>query len=237
MKKLPILFFLLVLPLVVESMYAAGHIGTFKIPEYACGTVYFNDGREETYKWVEIPTKGKLKISVSNEDNKSKKEHIESSDIRCVTLWNENFPEKKATIFRVKCLHDWGKSVKEVHFWGLKMQENSWGRMYMCYSEYGFNKKTGDFETFTLVVDNMPDDPVVLIESRDFQDTRFVGRYFKQKVKKSDIVREGVYGWVKKRLKTIASYFSSKPDIAEQIANGTLTGTDIFYIFDQMGAE
>lgn len=237
MKKLSILFFLMVLPMVVESLFAAVHIGNIKVPEYACGTIYFNDGREETYKWVEIPTKGQDKIGVSNEDNKSKKEHFESKDIRCITFWNENFPEKTTTIFQIKFIYDWGKKEREWNAWGLELQENSWGRMYICYSEYGINKKTGDLETYTITVNNVPDDPMIFIESRDFQDARFVGRYTRHKDRKTGVEKRGVYGWLKKSLKTIASYFSSKPDVAEQIANGTLTGYDLFYIFDQMGAE
>lgn len=92
MKKLTFLFF----ALLAMSTYAQ------QMKTYACGTITYRDGREETYEKVELTCRWQKKIIVKGGTIK-KRMTIPAKDIQCITYWPKKKLKKQVQSFVCRC--------------------------------------------------------------------------------------------------------------------------------------
>lgn len=219
-KKL--LFIILMLPLIV--------MGNPITPKYVSGTIHFLDGHDETYRYVQLPTRIGESLIVSNTDVKQT-QSIPAEDIVSLTVWHTDFPEKKATIYHVafKSIHE--PKSKVSHCWGIPIMGSEWGVIFRLSSRYEIDAKTGDFYTVTVKQNGFGDDAMV-IQCRDFEYAQWGGIVWESYDRKKGEETLAMV-WQSKPEK-MAKIFASNPKISQMVAQKKLLAQDLQYILDEM---
>jgi len=232
MKKISLLFALvLLLATPVKAQQLSAMIKN-AIPNFARGIVHYRDGRQVEYMWVEMPKIGSDKVKVSNDAKHKKTETLDAQDIEKLTVWSDKFPDDQLTLWHIHA--DKSKlpmfKATPVDAWGYPIVASAWGVLFECNASYEIDKKSGKLMR-NIVITYMQGVPFVepvpcYLICKDFENAQFIGRYNEQK-EQFEFAGVG---------KNIAPFFASNPAISKKIASKKLTGKDIQYILDEMAA-
>lgn len=237
MKKIfSLLFLFMTLSVGVNAQIVSLIAGAIKkaVPIYTPGTITYKDGHEVEYMWVELPKSGDVSIKVSNDPKHKKADEIDAAEIYSITYWTEQLPEKKLTLYKLHA--DKSKipfaSTLPVDVWGYPIAASEWGVVFKCNPRYELDKKTGEiqlcYDTRAVQMGNTIHYETVsaccFLLCKDFENAQLIG----------GSLYSDAMNWAALKMKHIAPFFASNPDIEKRIEEKQLSGGDIQYILDEM---
>lgn len=204
------------------------------VPIYTPGVITYKDGHKVEYMWVELPKSGDVSIKVSNDPKHKNADEVDASEIKYITYWSQQFPEKKLTLYK---LHADKSNIPftatmQVEVWGYPIAASEWGIVYKCHPRYELNKKTGEIELCYDVRSVQMGNTVhyetvaasCFLQCKDFENAQLIG---------GSLYEESMH-WVTIKMKHVAPFFASNPTMQKSIEEKKLTGADIQYILDEM---
>lgn len=238
MKK--ILFLLLATLFVLPSM-ADKKKEKDTFVAFTNATITFRDGHEETYDLVGFPASFSETIHVREEIKGKNVLSIPAEDIRYITYWASDFPDKKSTIY---CLREQAKKKKkkDTIVWGIPHMGSQWGIVFRCFFGYRISATTGKLHTYSLLDEStfvqlakpgLTLDEGLMLLRRDSEYAVLLAWVREYTDRKTD-QKVYEYVWPAKKAKNVAKYFSENQEIYQQILDGTLKASDMQYILDQM---
>lgn len=218
------------------SLYAQGQMAALihqNVNVFECGSLHYKDGRVEEYKYVSIPRANMTSIAVSNESKTKGIKEIDVDELVSVTIWHENFPENKTTLYHVVADK---YALIPTNVWGIPIASSKWGTLYQCYVTYTMYVDCGDLEGDLYIVDGAPNPVHCYLQCRDCEKAQVIS-YIQYQVygfaNGHHKTKEGKKGWTR-AAKKVAEIFASHPDVAEKIKKKELQAADIQQILDEM---
>ena len=196
------------------------------------GAVVFRDGRKVEYLQVELPKQDQAEISVSNDKKRKQKTVLQSEDIVSVTVWTDEFPGVRNTLYYISADRD-GKGKKYHSYWGYPIAESPWGTVYKCHTTYTMDKKTGNLlgdYYVTYGAYNMPNEQpaACILLKRNASHGLYIGG--------SSSVSKTM-SWYYLKLKMVAEAFADNADIKQGILKKKIHGSDIQFVLDEMAVS
>lgn len=214
-KRFFVLLTALMICLTIDAQFIAQV--SLMAPHYYPGEVIFKDGHSEEFAELELPCSGKHSLGVKKNSGDKKHTQIHAEDIIGIKIWHKNFPDQVHVLYY---LHANKSMMMNEHQWGVPVMGSAWGVVYQCEIYYKMNKQTGGLDFVKFVGGNNPDTPTLYYLVRD-------------EWEKAELVLvDGVIALTMR--KKVSQLFAEKPDIAEGIRKGTLKGSDMQYILDEM---
>lgn len=229
MKKRLLLFVLMGLPMFVQAQFIATMVHRYADKFYP-GEVKLTNGRTTKYALIELPKAEQDEITVATDKKREKTKDIKSEDIESVTIWSDEFPEVKTTLYRVTTDRDL-KKKKYYTYWGYPIAHSAWGTVYKCHLTYTMDKQTGELwgDYYSSSMQGMTsENPVacVLVKTGESKGAMVgVANSF-----------GAIMYWNIMHKKEIAEIFVSNPTIKDRILQkkDELGGYDIQFILDEM---
>lgn len=229
MKKRLLLFVLMGLPMFVQAQFIATMVHRYA-DKYYPGEVQLTNGRTTRYALIELPKAEQDAITVASDKKREKTTEIPSEKIKSVTIWSDEFPDVKATLYRVTTDRDF-KKKKYVTYWGYPIAHSAWGTLYKCHTTYTMDKATGELwgdYYYSSMQGMSSENPVacVLVKAGES--------------KGAMVGVANSYGpimyWNIMHKKEVAEVFASNPKIKNWILQkkDELGGCDIQFILDEM---
>lgn len=199
---------------------------------FYCGSLLYKDGHTEEYRFVAVPKSNQASIDVSNEGKNKGIIHVDVNELIAVTIWHEDFPEKKTTLYHLDAD---SYAMLPGNVWGKPIASSAWGTLYKCHTTYTMDTKTGELEGDIYIVDNAPNPTYCYLQCKDFEKAQILCAIFYQlRGFGGQRIEEKKITWARYDKKKIAKIFASNPEIVAQIQTKKLLASDIQFILDEM---